>query len=96
VWVISALMFENLMYYSYVSRVEFFELEDTCISCRSVVEVGADWWVLVEASLRYACSPGNRKSLRVGLTHTTLLNTFDCPPSGGKPINLAHAWTYDL
>jgi hypothetical protein len=31
VWVMSALMFENLMYYSYVSCIEFFELEVTLI-----------------------------------------------------------------
>jgi hypothetical protein len=34
-----------------------------------VVQAGADWWVLVEASLRYACSPANRKSPFKGVLH---------------------------
>jgi hypothetical protein len=39
-----------------------------------VVQAGADWWVLVEASLRYACSPANRKSPFKGVEHTSRIS----------------------
>jgi hypothetical protein len=52
---------------------------------------------LPQRMLGYRCgqlTPGYR--VWVVLMPITLLNTFDCPLSGGKPANLARAWTYDL
>ena len=41
-----------------------------------MVQAGADWWVLVEASLRYACSPANRKSPFTGVGAAGVLVAF--------------------